>query len=182
MSLATTSFRGKWMVTGTTASSGDHSIITGCAATPVDASRKLGEILGVSGLGEAGAVEHVLGDRIGDDRAGGAGADVGHGAVDGGERRRRARLIRSARLGADRHADVDNGQRGREGRPCRRRLDHRDGQIGRDRLGAPRDEFRIGEQIEGSKLELGAPAPRGDRDVGSDSGRLAERQRQRPWH
>src|SRR5262245_56174350 len=42
--------------------------------------------------------------------------------------------------------------------------------------------FRIGEQVEGRQIELDAPAPGGDRDVGSDPGRLAQRQRQRRWH
>ena len=54
---------------------------------------QLGEILGMAGLGEARAIEHVLGDRIGDDRASRAGADVGHRATDRCDRRRCARLI-----------------------------------------------------------------------------------------
>ena len=41
VSAATTSRNGKWIVTGTTASSGDQSIMTGCAATPVDCSESL---------------------------------------------------------------------------------------------------------------------------------------------
>ena len=47
---------------------GDHSIITGCAAFPGRFAGELAEKFGVARLGKAGAVEHVLGDRIGDDR------------------------------------------------------------------------------------------------------------------
>jgi len=46
-------------VTGTTASSGDHSIITGRSTVPVAARRELGEIFGVAGFGKPRAVEHV---------------------------------------------------------------------------------------------------------------------------
>ena len=61
------------MVTGTTASAGDHSIITGCGARAAIGGQ-LGEKLGVAGMAEAGAVEHALGDRVGDDGAGAPGA------------------------------------------------------------------------------------------------------------
>ena len=42
-----------------------------------------GEKLGVAGLGEAGPVEHVLRDRIGDDSGGDTCTDIGDGAADG---------------------------------------------------------------------------------------------------
>ncbi len=79
--------------------------------------RQLGEIFGVAGLGEARAIEHVLGDRIGDDGGGRAGDDVGDRAADRGDRRRRARRVRTAGLGGDAHADVDDRQRARERAP-----------------------------------------------------------------
>ena len=41
---------------------------------------ELGQKFGVAGIGKAGAVEHVLGDRIGDDGGGTAGEHVGDGA------------------------------------------------------------------------------------------------------
>ena len=88
-----TSRSGRWIVTGTTASSGDHSIITGCAARPVRFLRELGEKFGVAGLGEAGAVEHGLGDRIGDDRVRAPGEHIGDRAADRGDRGR-ARSMR----------------------------------------------------------------------------------------
>ena len=141
---------------------------------------ELGQIFGVAGLGEAGAVEHVLGDRIGDDGGGDAGADIGDRAADRGDRGRRARCVRAAGLGGDGDADVDDRQRAAEGGGRRRRLDHGDRNVRRDALGAPAQEFRIGEDVERIELELGAPPPRRECDVGSDPGRLAERQRQRP--
>ncbi len=63
---------------------------------------ELGEIFGMSRLGEARAVEHVLGDRIGDDRARRAGLHVGDGAADGGDRDRRARCVGAAWLAPSR--------------------------------------------------------------------------------
>ena len=54
------------------------------------------------------------------------------------------------------------------------------GSAGRNALGPARQEVRIGEKVEGMQLELGAPPPRRERDVGSDTGRLAEGQRQWP--
>ena len=90
-----TSLNGRWMVTGTTASSGDHSIITGHAGLPVALERQLGEKFGVARLGEARPVEHALGDRIGDDR-GGRGPRA--------RRRRRGRSRRSRRARWSRRA------------------------------------------------------------------------------
>ncbi len=86
------------MVTGTTASSGDHSSITGCAGMPGRFFGKLGEVFRVTRFGEARAVQDVLRDRIGHDGGGGAGADVVDGAADGGERGRRTGLVGLAGL------------------------------------------------------------------------------------
>ena len=116
---------------------------------------------------------------IGHDRAGGAGADIGDGATDGRKRGGRARLIGTAGLGSDRNADIDYRQRGLEGGAGRMGLDNGDRHIGRDPLGEPRHKFRIGQEIERRQIKLGAPAPRREGDVGSDSGCLTQRQRQR---
>ena len=56
------------MVTGTTASSSHHSIMTGVAVTPIISVCETRQIFGMAGIGEAGAVEHGLRDRIGHDR------------------------------------------------------------------------------------------------------------------
>ena len=85
------------MVTGTTASSGDHSIITGCTGLPVASCGELGEKFGVAGFGKARTIEHVLGDRIGDDRRGAAGQHIGDRAADRGDCRRRAASRRACR-------------------------------------------------------------------------------------
>ncbi len=50
-----TSRSGMWIVTGTTASSGDHSIITGVTGLPVASLRQLAEEFGMAGLGKARA-------------------------------------------------------------------------------------------------------------------------------
>ncbi len=73
-------------MTGTTASSGDHSSMTGCARDARRFFGKLGEIFGVARFGEARLVQDVLRDRIGHHGGGSAGADVGDGAADRGKR------------------------------------------------------------------------------------------------
>ena len=93
-----TSASGRWMVTGTTASSGDHSIITGRTALPVVSAASLARYSVWPGSAKAGAVEHVLGDRVGDDGRGAAGDHVGDGAADGGDRGRCARLRPACRV------------------------------------------------------------------------------------
>ena len=132
------------MVTGTTASSGDHSNITGRAATPVRSPASLAKIFGVARLGETRAVEHVLRDRIGNDGRCSTGGYVGHCPANGCERCRRARLVGAAGLGGDRKPDVDDGQGGLESCAGPRRLDHGDRQPRRDTLATPHQELRIG--------------------------------------
>ena len=140
------------MVTGTTASSGDHSIITGCAAI---AGHVLGDSLARYSVWPGSAkpelVEHVLGDRIGDDR---------RGARRRSRRRRRGRIeaiaagaldcVGMAGLGGDRHAERRRPA-ARSRRPRRRppASTDRDRHVEAEPLGAPRQEFRIGEHVEG---------------------------------
>jgi len=66
---------GRWIVTGTTAASATT------ASSPVAASCRHGwrarEELGVTGMLEPGAIQHALGNGIGDDRAGVPGSDIG---------------------------------------------------------------------------------------------------------
>ena len=81
----------------------------------------------MAGIGEARAVEHVLGDRVGHDGGGRAGADIGDGAADGGKRRRRAACRRAGRASAVTATPMSTtGKRVAEGRVGGCRLDHRD--------------------------------------------------------
>ena len=82
----------RWIVTGTTRSSGQASIITGRGA-----ARQLGEELGVAGMAEAGGVERLLLDRVGDERRGAAGADQRDAGADRRDHRRRVGRVRPAR-------------------------------------------------------------------------------------
>ena len=66
---------GTWIVTGTTARAGDHSIITGLRRVAAG-RREFGEKFGMAGMPESGAVEHALGNRIGDNRARPSGQDI----------------------------------------------------------------------------------------------------------
>ncbi len=88
---------------------GDHSIITGCGTRP-SRGGELGEEFGVAGMAEPRAVEHALGDRVGDDGAGAASRDVRDRLADRGERGRCARGIGFARLGGRTLAGRDHGQ------------------------------------------------------------------------
>ena len=106
------SLSGRWIVTGTTASSGDHSIITGRSDLPVASWTRCGQELGMAGLGETPIVEHVLGHRVGDDGGGQSGHDVGDGTADRGYGCRRAGSIRPAGRGGDWNIDGDNRKRG----------------------------------------------------------------------
>ena len=85
----------RWIVTGTTASVGDHSIITGCGACAA-VGRQFGEKFGVAGMAESGAVEHALGDRIGDDGAGPSSDDIVDRLTDRGQMLRRRWCRRDA--------------------------------------------------------------------------------------
>ena len=51
---------------------------------------EFGEKFGMAGMTEAGAVQHALGDRVGDDGAGPSGPDMVDGVTDGSERGARA--------------------------------------------------------------------------------------------
>ena len=65
----------RWIVTGTTRSCGDgqHHHRRRIAAI----AGQLGEVFGVAGMPEPGAVQRVLVDRVGDDRGGAAGLHIG---------------------------------------------------------------------------------------------------------
>ena len=49
---------------------------------PSPIAGELGEVFGVAGMAEAGAVERVLVDRVGDDRGGAAGPHIGDRGID----------------------------------------------------------------------------------------------------
>ncbi len=69
------------------------------------AGGKLGEKFGVTGVGETGAIEHALGDRIGDDGAGTAGFHVRDRLTDRGEGCGRAGSVRTSGRRGDRLPD-----------------------------------------------------------------------------
>ncbi len=89
-----TSFSGRWMVTGTTASSGDHSSMTGWRARRSAPRRAARDI-------RCGRDRRSRSGRARSWRPGWsrprprAAADIGDRALDGGDRRRRARSRRA---------------------------------------------------------------------------------------
>jgi len=70
-----------------------------------------GEEFGMARLGETGAIKDVLGDGIGDHGGGAPGDDVGDGAADRRDRRRRAGVVGCTGPGAD--LDVERRHRQR---------------------------------------------------------------------
>ena len=149
-----------WIVTGTTASSGDQIIITGSAGPPqARASSPRNSVW--PGWRKAGVVQRLLGDGVGDDGAGLAAAHVADGALDRFQDRRRSRGIGLARR--------DIGARGERRRPAGRGRTPRaarsgDGRLDRrreaERAVGARDGFGVGEQEE---RRVRAPRPRATR-------------------
>ena len=138
---------GRWIVTGTTASSGDHSIITGRNDLPVASLHQSGQKFGVAGLGKAPIVENIFGDRIGHDSRRLARHDIGDGATDRSHGRGRARIVGLPWLRGDGHVERQHRERLVKLRCCRRRRYGGDRNVELERLGAPAQESRIGDNI-----------------------------------
>ncbi len=141
---------------------------------------KLGEKLGVAGMTESGAVEHALGDRVGDDGAGPSAPHMVDGLANGGQRSGRAGIVG---LSGARGGDFA----GRHHRQCFRECRARFLRRGIGELDLQSQDFRplgeegaVAEQIEWRKVELVTPQPCGEGDVGADARGLAGCQRERP--
>src|SRR5882724_2166881 len=72
--------------------------------------RELGEKFGMAGMPESGAVEHALGDRIGDDRAGPPRNHIADGLTNRGRGSFRAGTVGSPRLRRCRMTGAHNRQ------------------------------------------------------------------------
>ena len=139
---------GKWMVTGTTASSGDHSIITGRSDLAGRFVHQRGQKFGMTRFGKSPIVEHVLGHRVGDDRGRGTRQDVGDRAANGGDGGRCARPVRVAGLGAHGDVEGDDRQRRRKRRGGGARRYGRDRNVEAEPSGAAAEKIRVGNKVE----------------------------------
>ena len=168
------------MVTGTTASSGDHSIITGVTCLPVASCASCPRNSVWPGLGKAGARQHALGDRIGDHGGGFARHHVVDRAADRGDRRRRARMRPACRARAvtGRPSGTTGSARAKVAGRLRRRH-FRDRHVEAERARAALEKIGVADQIEGRQIELGPPPPKRERQIRADAGRFADRQSQR---
>src|SRR5271165_330477 len=72
---------------------------------------ELGEVLGVSRMVKAGAIEGFLVYRVGDERSGAPAADITDGGLDRAEDRRRIVGVWAARRSANRLADRHDRKR-----------------------------------------------------------------------
>ncbi len=140
---------------------------------------ELGEEFGMARLGKAGAIKHVLGDRIGDHGGGAAGHHIGDRAADRGDRRRRAAGVGIAGRGGDRQAERDDRQSALEGGVCFLRRDDGERHIEAEERARARQKIRIADEVERRHVEFDPAPPDGERQIGADACRLAERQRQR---
>ena len=173
------SLSGRWIVTGTTASSGDHNIITGRSDFPVALLHQLGQKLGMARFGKTPIVEHVLGDGIGDD--GGRHAAITSATARRIEATAAGALDRSGWPGSALTA-ISRGTTGSavlKARGGDAGVDGDDRHIEAELLRAAAQEIRIGDDVERRNVEFGAPPPNRQRKVGADARGLAERQCQR---
>ena len=112
-----TSLSGICTVTGTTARASLHSIMTGCGRL-AGFRRQGGEVFGMAGMAKAGGIEHVLGDRVGDDRAGAPLARMRDRGGDRFNRRSAGGRVRPPRSGRDAGRERHDGKRPREDLRC----------------------------------------------------------------
>ena len=139
---------------------------------------KLGEKFGVAGMAESRAVQHALGDRVGDDGASSTAPYMVDGLANGGQRGGRAGVVG---LSGARGGDFARRHHGQRFRECRARF-LRDG-IGKLDLQSQdfrslREERAVAEQIERRKVQLFAPQPGCEGNVGADARGLAGCQRE----
>ena len=130
-------------------------------------------------LGKAGAIKHVLGDRIGDHGGGTAGHHIGDRAADRGDRGGRAAGVGIAGRGGDGKFKRNDRQRALEGSIRLRRRDDGERHIEAEDTRAARQKIRIADEVERRHVEFDPAPPNGERQVGTDARRLAEGQRQR---
>src|SRR6266700_5875648 len=136
----------------------------------------------MTGMPKAGAIENLLGDRVGDDSAGASGGDIGDRVADGGERRFRAGLVRLAGLRRRDVASANNGQSAGERGDRLFRGDVGEIDVQSEDLCAPCDEVAVAEQVECRELQFIAAQPCLDGDVGPDACGFAQGQRERLYH
>ncbi len=143
------------------------------------AAGQFGKILGMPGMLEAGGIEDLLVDRIGDDRRGAAGTGKGDGGVDC--RDDGARVPGIAIAGAHRAGQGNRQHRqvvGEGGAGLLRRGDRRDRHAPAEPARQGGEAFGRIEQEEG-RHALRPPPPRREGDLAADPGRLAHGQGER---
>src|SRR5579872_171079 len=143
---------------------------------------EFGQIFGMAGVTKTCAIKHVLGDRIGHDRACVPSHDIGHSLADRGQGRARAGVVGMTGAGG---CNVTGGHN-RQGIGK-----YLAGIVGAN-LGKPdfqakfsRPAFErrnIAEPIEGGQFEFVTPEPGLERDVGPDARGFARCQRERLCH
>src|SRR5262245_20750834 len=138
-----------------------------------DGPGEFGEILGVSGMVEPGAIETVFVDWVGDDRRGAPAADIADGVLDGAEDGRRIAGVGPARLGANGHPDGHDRERLAKG--GQRSI----GSV--DRANRYRPVEALSQRVQALRIvndvkrwDIGAPLePSPQRDLAAYPGRLA---------
>src|SRR5579871_665922 len=143
---------------------------------------ELGKIFGMAGVTKSGAVEHVLRNRVGDDRSRAAGHHVTDRLADRSHGSFGTAAIGMARAGGCNLADGNDRQslRERGARIFRANLGKPDVQA--KRLDPAPKRGGIADPIEGRQFEFVAAKPRLKRNVGSDACGFARCQREGLCH
>ena len=127
----------------------------------------------MTGMPESGAVENALGDRIGDDRAGPPGDDVGDRLADRGKSCVRAGMVRLARPRRCRMAGCHDRQCVGESAECIFGANVGELDVKSESLRPVAEEVAVAKQVEWRELQLIAAQPRLDGDIGPDTRGLA---------
>ena len=133
----------------------------------------------MAGMAEAGCVERLLADRIGDQSGRVAGTDVTDGAGNRLDDGRGIRRVGPARLGRYRGLERYDWQRRVEHCHGVARLDRLDRTIEPELPGAVGDEVRVGEEVEGRNTKPHTLTPDRKGEIGPDTAGFAHRQGQR---
>lgn len=88
-------------------------------------------------------------------------------------------MVRASGLGGDGHVERDDRKRLAKCCGGRARSRRRDRNVEAELCGAAAEELRIGNDVKSGDAELPASVPDRQREVGADTGGLAERQSQR---
>jgi hypothetical protein len=149
---------------------------------PGPGGRQRAEEFRVAGMAEAGVVERLLVDRVGDHRRRGARADIADRPCDRLDHRRGGDPVDHPRRRPDGGVETNHRQRRRERRLCLPGQDCAEGHVQSEAARPLRQHVDIGKNVESRQAQFLPAHPSGKRHVGTDSTRFAHGQGKRQSH